>query len=56
MCAKGLHREEQNKFSKKFTSHGDGTWNPMSLGPLVIHSHVFLTDLTWHVLIEGYLT
>ena len=27
-----------------------------ALGSRVLHSHVFLTELTWQVLIEGYLT
>ena len=32
------------------------TWYPRTLGPRVIHSHAFLTELTWQMLIAGYLT
>ena len=28
----------------------------LNMGPFVIHSNAFLTELTWQVLIEGYLT
>ena len=43
--------EEQNNFSKKSYLQ----WG-LNLGSLVIHSDVYLTELTWQVLIEGYLT
>ena len=47
-------REEQNKFSKMFTSSEDWIWNPGTLGHLArIHSYAFLTELTWQVLIGG---
>ena len=37
--------------SKKLPpTDGDWTWDP-SLGPLVLHSHAFLTDLILQVLI-----
>ena len=45
---KGLDREEQNKFSKK-TSCLQWGW---TVGPLVIRSDAYLTDLMWLVLIE----
>ena len=46
-----LHSEEQNNFSTKVTSQ-----EGLNLGPPVIHTDAHLTDLTWQVLIEGYLT
>ena len=41
------NKEEENKL----TWNGDWTWKLF-----VIHSDAFLTELTWQVLIEGYLT
>ena len=35
---------------KKFSQWG------LNLGSLMVHSDAFLTELTWQVLIEGYLT
>ena len=52
-----LHSEVQNNFSKKM-------YNPVGiehetlglLDLLCVHSHASLTQLTWQVIIEGYLT
>ena len=38
----GSGSEEQNKFSRKFTSSGDWTCDPRTQGPSVILSHSFL--------------
>ena len=48
--------EKKNKFSKKFTSSMDWTCPPWTLGPPVIHSHAFPTELTWQEFIEGHLS
>ena len=44
----------------KVTSSGNCTWDPRTLAPFMLHSHVlasvFLMELTGQVLIEGYLT
>ena len=40
----------------KITSSGDQTWDPWSLGPIVLDTHIFLTKLTSNVLTEGHLT
>ena len=43
--------------SKKFTSNWDCTCNPRTVTPHVfIYFHALTTELTWQVLIEGYLT
>ena len=43
--------EEQNKLSeKRYLKWG------LNMVPLVFHSDAFLTELTWQVLIEVYLT
>ena len=44
---KDLHREEQNKGSKK--------WR-LNLVPLVFYSNAFVPELTWQTLIDRYLT
>ena len=41
-----LHNEEQNSYFQ----------GGLNLGPLVIHSDAYLTELTRQMLIEGYLT
>ena len=49
---KGLHKEEQNKFSKKIPPMGIEPRTPL-VAHLVLHSHAVLTELTWQVLREG---
>ena len=50
---KGLRREEQNKSSKICYFQ----WGPQDLLLVhLLHSHDFLTELTWQVFRDGYLT
>ena len=46
----GLRREEQKNLAKGYLQEG------LNLGPLVVYSDAFLTELTWQVLLKGYLT
>ena len=48
---RALCREQQNKFS----IGSDFQWG-LNLGPHVTHSDIFLTKLTWQILIKGCLT
>ena len=43
-----LRTEKKNNFSKSYPQKG------LNLGPLVIHSDGFLTELTWQMLVGGY--
>ena len=49
---------EQDKFSKKVTSNRDWTCDPRTvvLTCYYLQSHAFPSELSWQVLIEGYLT
>ena len=54
---KGLHRKEQNNFKKMLPPMGvePGVLR-LLVAQFVLHSHAILTQLTWKVLGEGYLT